>query len=212
MSTVNDLMNTTPQGSGGAALDMAKCDVVLDYYDGQLKVWPPGAATPEDGIPVASLSEELQKQALARAEELRAQRKAACRFKDDKDDPRRAFIFRASSPNISPAAFKLAWLLCYKYGNKHSMTCPGQDTLAADLGVSDRHVRRLQDEPETIGLRNNLRPGPRKGTTVSRYSFDGPIIPDMGVRNRAVIPDMGVRNWHQNCGHTCPEIRTWESA
>ena len=109
-------------------------------------------------------------------------------------DPRRAFIFRAAAPNISPAAFKMAWLLCYKYGNKHGVICPGQDTLAADIGVSERHVRRLQQELETVGLRNNLRPGPRKGTTISRYSFDGPIIPDVGVRNR-----------DDNSGHGSPE-------
>jgi len=66
---------------------------------------------------------------------------------------RAAFMLRALAPHVLPHAFKLAYLICYKYMNRETRTArPAQETLARDLNVSDRTVRRLADVLKPLGL------------------------------------------------------------
>jgi hypothetical protein len=77
--------------------------------------------------------------------------------------------------NASSHAYKLAGLLCWRYGdNKGGLIFPAQETLAKDLGVMERTVRRIIQELVPIGLRVEIRRGPRTGKKLSFYSFDGP--------------------------------------
>jgi hypothetical protein len=110
-----------------------------------------------------------------------------------KHDPRVPFMMRAL--NTSPVAYKLAGLLCWKFGdNKGGLTFPSQERLASELGVTERHVRRVIKELIPIGLKVYIRRGPRTGKDMSFYSFGDPIIPDMGDLNAG-----------QNSGHERPE-------
>jgi hypothetical protein len=103
-------------------------------------------------------------------------------------DARISFMMRALDK--SPVAYKLAGLLAWRYGNKDGTIFPSQETLAADLGVGERHVRRAIKELITIGLKVVIRRGPRTGKDMSFYNFGEPIIPDMRDLNQPVIPDI----------------------
>lgn len=79
---------------------------------------------------------------------------------------RAAFMRRASAPNIPHAAFKLAWVIAFKYMNGETQTArPAQETLAADLNVSVRTVQRLLDILEPLGLVIVLGHGPNRAST-----------------------------------------------
>ena len=83
---------------------------------------------------------------------------------------RAGFMQRASAPNIPHAAFKLAWLIAYRYMNRESGTArPAQETLARDLNVSVRTVQRLLDILERHGL--VIVPGDGRGHA-SSYCLD----------------------------------------
>ena len=93
------------------------------------------------------------------------------------NDPRISFMIRAL--DCSSHAYKLAGLLCWRYGNKNGDIFPGQDTLAKDLGVAERRVRDfIKYELVPRGLRVTMKRGPRSGKNLSFYTFDGPVIPD----------------------------------
>jgi Helix-turn-helix domain len=134
-------------------------------------------------------------------------------------DLRISFMQRAL--DASSHAYKLAGLLCWRYGNKNGAIFPSQETLARDLGLTDRHVRRVLKELVPFGLRIDIRRGPRSGKSMSFYSFDGPIIPDMGVRNTGNNSGHGgpessnaTATLHEtfqgNSGHLRHEFRTFE--
>jgi hypothetical protein len=83
---------------------------------------------------------------------------------------RAAFMQRVSAPHILPHAFKLAWLLAYRYMNRETLTArPAQETLARDLNVSIRTVQRLLDILEPLGL--TVIPGDGRGHA-STYAID----------------------------------------
>jgi hypothetical protein len=102
-----------------------------------------------------------------------------------KHDPRVPFMMRALDK--SALAYKLAGLLCWRYGdNRGGSTFPAQVTLAADLRISIRHLRDVIDELKPIGLKVRIRRGPRAGKDLSFYSFgepDDPTIPEMSDPN-----------------------------
>src|SRR5262245_43720724 len=76
------------------------------------------------------------------------------------------FMRRASAPNLTPYALKLAYLLCYKYMNRETRIArPAQDTLARDLNVSVRTVQRLLDILRPLGLVIVLGHGPNRAST-----------------------------------------------
>jgi len=96
-----------------------------------------------------------------------------------KDDPRIPFMMRALDK--SPVAYKLAGLLCWRYGNKGGAIFPSQETLADELGVTPRYVRDvIKRELVPIGLKVDIRRGPRTGTKMSYYSF-GEADPDGAI-------------------------------
>jgi hypothetical protein len=71
----------------------------------------------------------------------------------DFNKTRAAFMERVSAPNIPPHALKLAWLIAYRYMNRETrLAHPSQETLARDLGIEIRSVRRLLDILERMGL------------------------------------------------------------
>ena len=116
-------------------------------------------------IPIAGLVPGYQRDAALR-------RHMAQRRKHD-PDPRIAFMMRAL--DASPVAYKLAGLLAWKYGSKAGAIFPSQETLANDLGVTSRYVRQvLKNELVSIGLKVDIRRGPRTGTKLSYYSFGEP--------------------------------------
>jgi Helix-turn-helix domain len=79
---------------------------------------------------------------------------------------RAAFMRRASAPNVSPFAMKLGYLIAYKYMNANTRTArPSQETLAADLNVSIRTVRRLTDILQPLGLVTVPGHGPGRAST-----------------------------------------------
>jgi len=83
---------------------------------------------------------------------------------------RTAFLQRVAAPSIPHAAFKLAWLLAFKYMNRETQTArPAQATLAHDLNVSIRTVQRLLDILEPLGL--IIVPGDGRGLA-STYCID----------------------------------------
>ena len=83
---------------------------------------------------------------------------------------RAAFMDRVSAPEVPHAAFKLAYLIAYKYANRVTrLAYPAQTTLANDLGVSVRTVQRLLDILERYGL--VIAPGDGR-TKSSRYWID----------------------------------------
>jgi len=117
------------------------------------------------------------------------------RSKDN--DPRIPFMMRAL--NASSHAYKLAGLLCWKYGNKDGAIFPAQETLAADLGIMERTVRTLiKDELVPIGLKVDIRRGPRTGNKVSFYSFGEPDP-------QLVIPEIRNLNTRRNSGSQTPK-------
>jgi hypothetical protein len=102
-------------------------------------------------------------------------------------EARIAFLRRASGPDIPPLAFKLAYLIAFKYMNRSTGTAhPSQETLAKDLDASDRTVRRLLTMLEPLGLA--IDPGDGRGnastyrleTRTNDPSLDGPKKGDMG--------------------------------
>jgi hypothetical protein len=79
---------------------------------------------------------------------------------------RAEFMRRASSPHVLPHAFKLAWLLAYRYMDRKTATAwPSQETLATDLGVSIRTVQRLLDILKPLGLTVVPGHGPNRVST-----------------------------------------------
>jgi hypothetical protein len=79
---------------------------------------------------------------------------------------RAVFMQRASAPNIPPHAFKLAWMIAYRYMNRDTRTArPAQETLARDLNVSVRTVQRLLDILQPLGLAIVLGHGPNRAST-----------------------------------------------
>jgi DNA-binding transcriptional ArsR family regulator len=88
----------------------------------------------------------------------------------DFNKTRAAFMQNISGANIPPLAFKLGYLLMYRYANHKTQLCyPSQTTLAADLGVSIRTIQRLLDILERHGL--VIAPGDGRGKS-SRYWID----------------------------------------
>lgn len=77
------------------------------------------------------------------------------------------FMHRAAAaPDVSPAAFKLAWLICFKYMNRESRTAhPAQETLAADLNASVRTIQRLLNELRPLGLTIRAAHGPNQASS-----------------------------------------------
>jgi hypothetical protein len=81
---------------------------------------------------------------------------------------RAGFMRRASAPDISATALKLAYLIAYKYMNNDTGTArPSQDTLARDLAVSVRTVQRLLDILQPLGLVIIPGHGPNRASTYS---------------------------------------------
>jgi hypothetical protein len=79
---------------------------------------------------------------------------------------RAAFMRRASAPDISPTALKLAYLIAYKYMNNETGTArPSQDALARDLRASVRTVQRLLDILGPLGLVISPGHGPNRAST-----------------------------------------------
>ena len=79
---------------------------------------------------------------------------------------RAAFMQRASAPKVPHAAFKLGWLIAYRYMNRESGTArPAQETLARDLNVSVRTVQRLIDMLQPLGLVVVPGHGPNRAST-----------------------------------------------
>src|SRR5262245_23859173 len=94
---------------------------------------------------------------------------------------RAEFMRRVTAPAVIPFAFKLAYLLAFKYVNRQTQVAfVSQDRLAADLAVSTRTVRRMLDILKPLGLtivpgdgRSNASTywvGPERGTPVSTFS------------------------------------------
>ena len=72
---------------------------------------------------------------------------------------RAAFMQRASAPNIPHAAFKLGWLIAYRYMNRESGTAfVAQETLARDLNVTSRTVQTSARHPAAARTCHRARP------------------------------------------------------
>jgi hypothetical protein len=65
---------------------------------------------------------------------------------------------------VSAEAFRLAWLMMSRYDMARG-TFPKQETLAADLGCSERWVRNLIRELESVGFLITTRTGKRKSNS-----------------------------------------------
>jgi hypothetical protein len=79
---------------------------------------------------------------------------------------RARFMQRASAPKVPHAAFKLAYLIAFKFMNREARTArPAQETLARDLNVSIRTVQRLIDMLQPLGLVVVLGHGPNRAST-----------------------------------------------
>ena len=100
----------------------------------------------------------------------------------DFNKARASFMRKASAPHVSPLAFKLAYLIAYKYMNAENWTArPSQETLAHDLGRAEvrtvqRHARRLasawagrRPRTRTEPLQHLLDRSRRKGGTNVAY-------------------------------------------
>ena len=80
----------------------------------------------------------------------------------EQSDARIAFLRRASGPDIPALAFKLAYLIAFKYMNQKTWTAfPSQETLSKDLPADVRTVRRLLAVLQPIGLA--IEPGRGRG-------------------------------------------------
>ena len=89
---------------------------------------------------------------------------------------RAAFMRRASAPNVTPFALKLAYVLAFKYMNRETgIARPAQETLARDLNVTSRTIRTLLDILEPLGLTIIPGHGPNRS---SSYCID----PDKATR------------------------------
>jgi hypothetical protein len=83
---------------------------------------------------------------------------------------RAAFMRRASAPNITSFALKLAYVICFKYMNRETgIARPAQETLASDLNVDERTIRRLLGILQPLGL--TVIPGNGRGMA-SVYCLD----------------------------------------
>jgi hypothetical protein len=90
---------------------------------------------------------------------------------------RAAFMERISGANIPALAFKLAYLIVYRYANRETqLAYPSQTTLATDLGVSISTIKRLIDILERHGL--VVVPGDGRGKS-SRYWIDEERVSQM---------------------------------
>jgi len=73
-----------------------------------------------------------------------------------------AFMQRLSAPSVPAVAFKLGWLIAYKYMNRETRVAyPPHPRLAADLGCSISTIKRLIDILERHGL--HVAPGVGRG-------------------------------------------------
>ena len=105
---------------------------------------------------------------------------------------RAAFMQRASAPHITPYALKLAYLIAFKYMNRESgVAGPAQETLAADLKVTDRHVRRLLDILQPLGLVVVPGYGPGQSST---YWID----PDKAARKPKRTRESGIKRTRES--------------
>jgi hypothetical protein len=96
----------------------------------------------------------------------RTNRRRDTRKTDDLNAVRAAFMQRASAPHINPFAFKLAYLIAFKYLSRESRTTfVAQQTLARDLNVTTRTVRTLLDILQPLGLVVAPGHGPNRAST-----------------------------------------------
>src|SRR5262245_28108252 len=80
----------------------------------------------------------------------------------EQSEARIAFLRRASDPEIPPLAFKLAYLIAFKYMSQKTWTAfPSQETLGNDLSADVRTVRRMVTVLQSIGLA--VEPGRGRG-------------------------------------------------
>jgi hypothetical protein len=96
---------------------------------------------------------------------------------------RAAFMKRVSAPKITSLALKLAYVIAFKYMNCETQTArPAQESLAADLNVTDRTIRTLLDILEPLGLTIIPGHGPGRASTYcidpERATLVSPIQPD----------------------------------
>jgi hypothetical protein len=78
---------------------------------------------------------------------------------------------------VTPAAFKLAYVIATKYLNREKLCAwPLQETLAKDLGVTVRTVKTLTDLLVGCGLLNVQAGHPK------RYRLDFPAFPETAIR------------------------------
>jgi Helix-turn-helix domain len=121
-------------------------------------------------------------------------------------DMRFRVLNRLIEGNASPAAFMLAYIIGFKYGSaKGGEIFPSQETLAKDMHMSARHIRRLIEELEPYGLEVDVRPGRRGTKSQSYYNFHGTTadISSLLMRtSRSSNADTQV----QKCGPTGPTI------
>jgi hypothetical protein len=132
------------------------------------------------------------------------------------------FMRRASAPSVLPQAFKLAYLIAFKYMNvERRFTFVAQETLAADLVVTVRHVRRLIDLLQPLGLAVAPAHGRDRATTYRIKEATEPCSePVKGNSSSEAVK----RTWASACnepqadiqrtssGHPAHLKRTWESA
>jgi Helix-turn-helix domain len=106
-----------------------------------------------------------------------------------KEDARIAFLRRASAPDIPALAFKLAYLIAFKYMNRSTGTAhPSQETLAKDLDASDRTVRRLLTMLEPLGLA--IDPGDGRGNASTYLLETRTNEPSLEVPGKADMDDL----------------------
>jgi hypothetical protein len=122
-------------------------------------------------------------------------------------DPRIAFMMRAL--DLPAMAYKLAGLLAWRYGNRNGAIFPSQETLARDLQVSVKTVRRTLRLLQSIGLEAEIRRGPDGKNNQSKYRFGG-IVSDTRDANSPNVWDTHVPN-SASFGHSRPEFRTFET-
>jgi Helix-turn-helix domain len=105
----------------------------------------------------------------------------------DFNKTRAAFMQRASAPKVPHAAFKLAYLIAFKFMNRETRTArPAQETLARDLNVSIRTVQRLIDMLQPLGLVVVPGHGPNRAST---YWLDpGKVTPMSPINTTPVSP------------------------
>ena len=96
----------------------------------------------------------------------------------DFNKARASFMRRASAPHVSPFALKLAYLIAFKHMDSKTRTArPSQETLARDLNIEERSVRRLLDVLQPLGL--VIVPGNGRGRAATYW-----IDPDKATTER----------------------------